>query len=126
MRRKRKAAAAEVVENEEKTVKEEKLPKGVKKLNPKTMLPIIFRVKSIPEQRLRDKIAHDRGLIVGKSYLDTEHERFVFEVVKGIELVPQIVTFKEACQMFGWKSFSFTENKQTVIPVWCDKGADEA
>ena len=125
MRRKSKAAAAEVVENEEQTVKEEILPKGVKKLNPDTMLPIIFRVESFPEQRLRDKIAHDKALTIGKSYIDMEHERFVFDVVHGIEFVTQFVTFKEACQMFGWKSFSFTENKQTVIPVWCDKGADE-
>ena len=80
MRRKRKAAAEPVETDETKEVKTkpEKLPKGVKALNPKTMLPIIFRV-----------------------------------------------TFKEACEMFGWKSFSFEMGGQTVVPVWCDKGADE-
>lgn len=125
MRRKRKAAA-EPVENEETSSKDvNKLPKSVKVLNPKTMLPIIFRVKSIPEQRLRDKIAHDKGFLVGKSVLDRKNERFVFEVVQGIDLVPKYVTFEETCKMFGWKSFSFKMNGQTVVPVWCDKGADE-
>ena len=128
MRRKRKAAAEPVETDETKEVKTkpEKLPKGVKVLNPKTMRPIIFRVKSIPEQRLRDKIAHDKCFLVGDSTIDRKNERFVFEVVQGIELVPKYVTFKEACEMFGWKSFSFEMGGQTVVPVWCDKGADEA
>lgn len=128
MRRKRKAAQAEngeQIDGNMAPLEYQPLSKSVRVLNPKTMLPIIYRVKSIPEQRLRDKIGRDKAWMVGKSYLDREHERFVFMVVQGIELVPKIVTFKEACAMFGWKSFSFEMSYETVIPVWCDKGADE-
>lgn len=102
-----------------------KLPKSVKVLDPKTALPIIFRVKHFPEQALRDKIGRDKGLNVATSYLDLKNERFSFQIVQGIELVPAYVTFKEACEMYGWKSFSFDMNNTRIIPVWKDKGADE-
>lgn len=88
-------------------------------------LPIIWRVDSVPEQRLRDKIAHDKCLEIGGSYTDFENHKFVFSTIRNIDFIPLEVTFKEAAAMYGWKSFSFTMNNQTVVPVWEDHGADE-
>lgn len=87
--------------------------------------PIIWRVKSLPEQHLRDKIARDKCLDIGSSYTDFKNKKFVFSVIKNIDFIDLDVTFEEAAAMYGWKKFTFTMNNQTVIPEWEDHGADE-
>ena len=87
--------------------------------------PIIWRVKTIPEQRLRDKMARDLALDIIGSRTDIENKKFIFDKIQNIDTVPVEITFKQAAEMYGWKSFTFDMNNQIVVPVWKDNGADE-
>ena len=102
------------------------LPRGVKTYKKgETIPPIIWRVKTIPEQRLRDKLARDMVLEISRSKLDVENKKFIFYVVKNIDAVPLEVTFKEAAARYGWKSFKLEMNNTVIVPEWMDNGADE-
>ena len=103
------------------------IPKSVKVYKKgEKALPIIWRVDSVPEQRLRDKIGRDMAWEVAKSSVDFEREVFSFEIVRNIDMEKTSVTFAEAAKMYGWKTFKVEMNGQTIVPVWEDKGADEA
>ena len=87
-----------------------------RKLDPKTMPPVVWNVKSTPEQYLRNKMARTRNWSVISSKMDYKNKKFMYEIVKGHDIVPVEITFEEACKDFGWKSFTLTENMQTIIP----------
>lgn len=79
--------------------------------------PIVWNVKSVPEQRLRDKLAKNRLWTVNESRLNLDGKKFEFSIVDGPNSVAKReITFEDACKDFGWKSFTLTENKQTIIP----------
>ena len=106
--------------------KHQGLPRGVKVYKKgEPIPPIIWRVKTIPEQRLRDKLARDMVLEISRSKLDVENKKFIFYVVKNIDAVPLEVTFKEAAARYGWKSFKLEMNNTVIVPEWMDHGADE-
>ena len=119
--------ATEVIEGAEAPkAKPKGLPRGVKTYKKgEPIPPIIWRVKTIPEQRLRDKLARDMVLEISRSKLDVENKKFIFYVVKNIDAVPLEVTFKEAAARYGWKSFKLEMNNTVIVPEWMDNGADE-
>ncbi len=119
--------ATEVIEGAEAPkAKPQGLPRGVKVYKKgEPIAPIIWRIKTIPEQRLRDKLARDMVLEISRSKLDVENKKFIFYVVKNIDAVPFEVTFKEAAARYGWKSFKLEMNNTVIVPEWMDNGADE-
>lgn len=91
-------------------------PVNYRTLDPKTMPPVVWNVPSTPEQYLRNKMARTRNWSVISSKMDYPNKKFLYKIVKGPEVVPAEITFEEACKDFGWKSFTLTENMQTIIP----------
>lgn len=88
--------------------------------------PIVWRIETIPEARVRDKFARDNNLLVTSSSLDIEKKQFVYEhVVKVDQFDTRVVPFDEVCKHFGWKEMKFEMNNQTVRPVWLESKADE-
>lgn len=82
----------------------------------KDLKPVTWNVESVPEQRLRDKMAKNRMWVVNQSSIDLENKKFDYDVIEGPNAVKKTITFDEACHDFGWDSFTLTENKQTIIP----------
>lgn len=80
--------------------------------------PNTFRVKEIPEQRLRDKLGHDLALNIMSSWTDEKQKTVNLRFVVSDTPYVKTMTFAEVCEHFGWKSFKLSPNKQTVIPKW--------
>lgn len=79
---------------------------------------MILNVSRFPEQMLRDKLARNMAWTVTQSKLDLPNERFVFEIaLNAHDTTVKYITFSEACQMMGWKSFEFAMDYQLVLPV---------
>lgn len=81
--------------------------------------PIVWNVESVPEQRLRDKMAKTRCWVVNESHLNAAEEKFEYDVLEGpTAIVKKTITFAEACKDFGWDSIELTPNMQTIIPTF--------
>ena len=125
-RKKAKRGAEKLTPAEEEALKQKKLKaqarawlKTCKSGKPEDFPPIVLNVKSIPVQRIRDKLAHDMMLNMTESWTDFEKKVFVIEYTpNGFEIEKRVITFDEACKNFGWKSMTFSENKMTAYPKW--------
>lgn len=85
----------------------------------KDFKPIVFRVKSVPADQIKQKFARNRNLQVCKSWYDFEARTINYEHMKNAdESILKTYSFAEIAQDFGWNGFRFENNYQTIIPDW--------
>lgn len=82
--------------------------------------PIVWRVETVPEARVRDRFQHNRCFNTLKSGMNKESKTFWFDIVCAGIPDHKIVTFTfdEICKEFGWKKFDLELNDQTIRPTW--------
>ena len=84
--------------------------------------PIVWRVETLSEQRLRDKLQRNHSFETMSSWNDKENKRFGFEIVENSAEnghTTVYISYAEACKEFGWKSFKFEGfQDMTVRPTW--------
>jgi len=119
MARKRKQNAVALTEEQKKAKAEAKEAlKHCKCGKLKDFEPIVWRVESVPEQRLRDKLAHDENIERTGSWHDPKAKCFVIEYPKCHEIVTRTFTYEDVCARYGWKSFKISKDGQTITPKW--------
>ena len=82
--------------------------------------PIVWRVKTIPEARVRDKFQRDMCFNTLKCGTDYDKKIMWFDIACGGVPDHKVVeyTFEQVQEHFGWKGWSFELNGQTIIPEW--------
>lgn len=78
----------------------------------------VTRVSQYPTQAFVDKVAKNHAYAVMTSSIDFDNKVIHYCVAKDdTRSVDVDVTFDEACEMFGWNSFTTNENKTLLFPV---------
>lgn len=70
-----------------------------------------------PDQEIRDKVSRNRSWTVCNSWSDPANKTMHFKCVCGKEVVERTVTADEVCKDYGWKSFVWSDDGQTIVPV---------
>lgn len=82
--------------------------------------PIVWDVETVPTARVRDRFQHNRNFNTMTSGIDIAKKIFWFQITKGGTPDNEMVTFSfdEVAKEFGWKSFTFECNDETIRPNW--------
>lgn len=79
---------------------------------------MIMNVESFPEQMLIGKLARSKAWTVVRHKTDFANKRYLYEILKNAnETLQKSISFADACIMMGWKSYEYTPDRQSVIPV---------
>lgn len=73
---------------------------------------------TLPEAEVRGKIARNNCYQVCHSWTDFDKKEFVYIcMINANSAVENRVSFADVCKAFHWKTFEFTTNFQTIVPV---------
>lgn len=73
---------------------------------------------TLPEAEVRGKIARNNNYQVCHSWTDFDKKEFVYIcMINADKSVENRVSFADVCNAFHWKTFEFTINFQTIVPV---------
>lgn len=73
---------------------------------------------TLPEAEVRGKIARNNNYQVCRSWTDFGKKEFVYIcMINANTSVENRVSFADVCKAFHWKTFEFTNNFQTIVPV---------
>lgn len=84
--------------------------------------PIVWNDETIPEAHVRDKYQRNKNFLTMKSRFDIPNKRVEFRNYIPGGCDPDYediyVSFDDICKEFGWKSFEFINNNETIKPKW--------
>lgn len=84
--------------------------------------PIVFRVKTVPADQIKQKFARNRNILTCRSWFDHENKTINYEHMENAtDSVIKSYSFDDICKDFGWQTFDFENDYQTIIPTWCDE-----
>jgi len=79
---------------------------------------MLMNVTDWPLQMMLDKFCKNRCWQVISKHYDVEKKQLVARCMVNADItVVNTATYDEICKEFGWKSFDFTPDMQTVLPV---------